>query len=242
MRIERGARVVADAEVPVRLGHSDRIRAPLVWGVWRPVILLPAEAEQWNAEHRRMVLLHEMGHVVRRDGWTQALAQLACVLYWFHPLVWLAAARMRQEREQACDDRVLAAGVKASDYAGRLLEMAGSLRPLEPMPGAVAMAQRSGFEGRLLAILDENRRRGDLSRRAAAAAAVAVLALLVPLAALRAAPGTGSVVGTVYDISGGVIPGAEVILLDATTGQNPAVKTGQDGEFAFPRWRRAGTS
>ncbi len=231
VRIERCAGAVADAEVPVRLGQSDRIRVPLVWGLWRPVILLPAEATQWDAEHRRMVLLHEMGHIVRHDGWTQALAQLACVLYWFHPLVWLAAARMRQEREQACDDRVLAAGVKASDYAGRLLEMAGSLRPL---PGAVAMAQRSGFEGRLLALLDQNRRRGDLTRRAAVLAAAAVLALLVPLAALRAAPGAGSVVGTVYDVSGGVVPGAEVILLAAATGQNATVKTGQVGEFSFP--------
>ena len=233
-RIERSARAVADAEIPVRLGQSDRIRVPLVWGLWRPVILLPTEAAAWDAEHRRMVLLHEMGHVVRRDGWTQGLAQLVSVLYWFHPLVWLAAARMRQEREQACDDRVLAAGVKASDYAGRLLEMAGSLRPQELLPGAVAMAQRSGFEGRLLAILDEHRRRNGLNRRTAAAAAVALLALLIPLAALRAAPGAGSVAGTVYDVSGGVVPGAEVILLEATTGQNSAVKTGQAGEFQFP--------
>lgn len=252
--IKRRARRLADPEVPVDLRETGQIAVPLVWGLWRPVILLPAGAAEWDLEHRRMVLLHELGHVARRDCWTQALAQLACVLYWFHPLVWLAAARLRREREQACDDRVLGAGVKASDYAGHLLELARSLRPLEPAPGAVAMAQRSGFEGRLLAILDQDRRRGDLSRRTAAALAVAALALLVPLAALRAAPALGSVAGTVYDVSGGVFPGAEVVLLPANDqnlyingvrlasgevllaggGQNLAVRTGQDGEFRFP--------
>jgi len=233
-RIERGARPLDDPEAPGKIRETDRIAVPMAWGLWRPVVLLPAEARDWPAERRRVVLLHELGHIARFDCWTQLLAQVACVLYWFHPLVWLAAARLRQEREQACDDRVLAAGVRPSDYAAHLLELARSLRTGELLAGAVAMAQRSHFEGRLLAILDESRRRGPLRRWTAAVAALASMALVGPLAVMRGAPAPGAIAGAVYDVSGGVVPDAEVALLDASNGQHLTVKTGPDGEFRFP--------
>ncbi|MGH9665875.1 MAG: M56 family metallopeptidase, partial [Bryobacteraceae bacterium] len=87
---------------------SARVSMPLTFGVWRPVILLPPEAATWSAERTRVVLLHELVHVDRLDWLMQIVAQLACALYWFHPLMWVAAARLREERERSCDDRVLA--------------------------------------------------------------------------------------------------------------------------------------
>src|SRR5882762_6066329 len=140
--------------------RSDRTAMPLAWGILRPVILLPAESEKWTVERTRIVLSHELAHVKRQDCVTQILAQIACALYWFHPLTWLAARQLRKEREQACDDQVLSMGNRASAYADHLVELAKSLRPAERWwPVAVAMAQPHELEARVVALLDPQRRR-----------------------------------------------------------------------------------
>jgi beta-lactamase regulating signal transducer with metallopeptidase domain len=170
----------------VTLLRCVRGTMPMMWGLVRPVILVPADAEDWPAERRRLVLLHELAHVQRRDCLTQLLAQLACALYWFHPLVWLAARQLRNERERACDDQVLRAGSRPSDYALILLETARSLRTGRCPPLAtVAMAQRSQLGDRLQAILDPERPRQPLSRRRSGLAVTAAAALVLPLAGLR---------------------------------------------------------
>ena len=157
---------------------------PFTYGLFRPVIVLPAAAEEWSADRRRSVLLHELAHIRRRDLLTNAIVQLACVVYWFHPLVWLAARRVRIEAERACDALVVATGTRASDYAGDLLEIARTMRSSATGAVALAMARRSDFEGRLLAILAPNAGRNVLT---AARAAVIALAFAAPAAAVAAA-------------------------------------------------------
>ncbi|MHB8519983.1 MAG: M56 family metallopeptidase [Limisphaerales bacterium] len=131
---------------------------PLTWGWWRPVVLLPADAEHWPQERRRIVLLHELAHVKRWDCLTQLAASVVCAFYWFNPLVWLAVRRMGIERERACDDLVLSGGCKASEYAGHLVEIAGRF-PRVPQVAAIAMARPSGLEQRIAAIVDTSRAR-----------------------------------------------------------------------------------
>ena len=93
---------------------------------------------------------------------------------------------MRIERERACDDVVLLAGARASDYAGHLLEIARGLRvPRAAALAALAMARPSQLEGRLLAILDPARRRRGPGRRVAAVGLLAASLVLVPLATLH---------------------------------------------------------
>jgi len=170
----------------VTMLRSHRATMPMTWGSLRPVVLLPASADDWPSARRRDVLLHELAHVQRFDCLTQAVAQVACALYWFNPLAWLAARRMRIERERACDDIVLRAGSLASDYAGHLLEIARGLRVNHVAAlAAVAMARPSQLEGRLLAILDPNRRRGGLGRTTVALVLLSLLGVLVPLATVR---------------------------------------------------------
>src|SRR5205823_7470003 len=125
----------------------------------------------WPEHRQRAVLLHELAHVQRADWLALMLAQVTCALYWFHPLVWWAARRLRVESERACDDRVLTAGVKASDYATHLLEVVRMMKATRvSLRAAVTMAHRPLIEERLRAILDARRSRGSLPGRASALA------------------------------------------------------------------------
>ncbi|HEX8696325.1 MAG TPA: M56 family metallopeptidase [Longimicrobium sp.] len=173
----------------VRLLESGEVAAPAVAGIFRPAVLLPPGAAAWPEEHRRAVLAHELAHVERRDVLTDLLAQAACALHWFNPLAWIAARRLAAERERACDDRVLAAGVEPLGYATVLLEAArASLAARAAAAGTLAMARPSELESRFTALLDPRRRRGPLSRRARAALACCAALFLLPLAAFRAEP------------------------------------------------------
>lgn len=171
---------------PMTLLKSGRITMPVTCGVLRPAVLLPADADAWSAERRQVVLLHELAHVKRRDCLTQMLAQVACAIYWFNPLIWVAARQLRMERERACDDHVLDAGTKASDYADHLLDLARSFRSAGCSSlAAVAIARRSQLEGRLLAILDPSLSRRGMNRIASTSIALTVALVVLPLAAIR---------------------------------------------------------
>lgn len=173
----------------VRLLRSQNASMPVVCGILRPAVLLPPEAESWSRERQKMVLLHELTHVARRDCLTQLVAQLACAFYWFNPFVWAAERRLRVEREQACDDYVLSVGTKPSDYAQHLLEIARSLNDRSAFewsrPATVAIARKSQLEGRLLAILRQNGTPRNVSHLTTAAIVALICLLLFALAMIR---------------------------------------------------------
>ncbi|MFN7929842.1 MAG: M56 family metallopeptidase [Blastocatellia bacterium] len=170
----------------ISLYGSEAVLMPVTWGIWRPVVLLPAEAAQWSGDWRRIVLLHELAHIKRRDCLTQMLANWACALFWFHPLAWYAAQQLRVERELACDDYVLEVGTRASDYASYLVELAQAFQAVEPAsPVAVGMAC-SQLESRVRAILNPTRKRSIPTLRRWLVWAAVTSFVLAPLASLRA--------------------------------------------------------
>jgi TonB family protein len=101
------------------------VTSPLVWGWFRPTILMPDTAICWDRERWSLAIEHERAHVKRGDIWTSTLAVLAEALYWFHPLMWWLTARMREEQELACDEQVLAQGPDRVTYAELLMATAG---------------------------------------------------------------------------------------------------------------------
>jgi beta-lactamase regulating signal transducer with metallopeptidase domain len=170
---------------PLRLLRSRVPSVPLAFGIRRPSIVVPDMADTWPDDRRRAVILHELAHVARHDCLTQTVASAACAIYWFHPAAWWVARRMRIERELACDDRVIAAGTHARDYARHLLEIAYSLGRHGAPALAVSMARPRQLEGRLLAAVDDARNRSvpDVRVRAGSAAIAAVLLLPLAMAA-----------------------------------------------------------
>ena len=197
-RIRRSARPYAESDDAGLLAHSMGIgspvrfleaqdRMPMTFGLLRPTIFLPAGAAQWSEARRRIVVLHELAHVRRGDVATHLIARAALALYWWNPLAWTAWREFLKERERAADDLVLSAGAGQSEYASHLLEVARSLQPV-PATGAaaIAMARRSQLEGRLLAILADGVNRRQPGRLATLFAASAAIALVLPLAAIRA--------------------------------------------------------
>ena len=128
--------------------------------------MVPADADTWDEDRRRAVLLHELAHIARRDCLTQMLSAIACAVYWVHPAVWYVARRLRIEREVACDDRVLAAGAHAPNYAGHLLELAYTWSGRRAPALVVGMAGSKKLEGRMRAVLDSTRNRTTPTRRA----------------------------------------------------------------------------
>lgn len=168
---------------PVTLLESDDAAMPMTWGIFFPVLLVPSNTAQWPEWKCRNILLHELAHIERFDCLTQFIARIACALYWFNPIVWVAAQRMRIEREMACDDRVINNGSLASDYAGQLLDVARSLRPVQATAhAAIAMARPSQLSGRLTAVLDRARNRSFVTGKLRVAIGAATLAVALPVA------------------------------------------------------------
>jgi beta-lactamase regulating signal transducer with metallopeptidase domain len=159
---------------------------PMTWGLWRPRLLVPEEAATWTAAQRRDVLLHELGHVCRWDCLTQFLSQVACAVYWFNPLAWVASARMRVERERACDDLVLNRGARPAIYARHLLESVSFVPALKLAGAAVAMARPSTLEERMNAILNPRQSRRGISARRSLVTILLLALAVIPVAALRA--------------------------------------------------------
>lgn len=114
---------------------STAVESPAVTGLLRPVLLLPAGFPNgFNATESRLILLHECTHLKRFDlplNWLTCLLQ---AMHWFNPLLWFAFARMRADREAACDAQVLLIDVvdRRAEYGGALLKLQGmaSSRPM----------------------------------------------------------------------------------------------------------------
>jgi beta-lactamase regulating signal transducer with metallopeptidase domain len=174
----------------VRVLISRDVSVPITWGYWRPVVVLPASLASWTAAERRLVMLHEAEHA-RTGDWLFALAaRAACAIYWFHPAVWWTAKQLHDDSELACDERVIAAGARRSDYADllvRAVDLVAGVRNDDALP-ALALSRSDGLRTRLSALLDGRREVRPIARRWAAAAVTATLAASVPLSAVELAP------------------------------------------------------
>lgn len=125
--IWRDCRSLADVRFDVRIVMTRAVDQPALLGWWRPRLLLPPECADWSDAELRMAMLHELGHVCRRDVvWNWGLMFLRAA-HWWNPVYWLAAWRFRSLRERACDAFALQRmhGDRVADYGRFLLSQAG---------------------------------------------------------------------------------------------------------------------
>ncbi len=179
---------------PVRLVWGPAGAMPMTWGVWRPVVLLPADAATWPAAERDAVLRHELAHVRRGDAGWALVAELACAVFWFHPGVWLARAARVRWQERAADALVVATGAERHAYAAALVDAARLLvrAPCRAWPPASAavLGTRVGLAERLRTLTAPDFAPGACTRGRQALVLVGTAASAVTVAALGPAAAT----------------------------------------------------
>jgi TonB family protein len=222
---------------PIRLLQCNSSTAmPLTWGIFRPVIVLPSSAAQWPEDRRCVVLSHELAHISRHDWSLQICAEFARSIYWFHPLIWLAAARLRQESERASDDAVLRSGIAPSNYASQLLDLARTLENSgRAWSTALAIARPSNLERRFVAMLNPSIDRSRLSSRIKLLIPFFALCLLFPLAALHltAQNLSGKTSGSIHDPSGAGVANATIIMTNQEAKTIDMTTSDREGNFSF---------
>jgi C-terminal processing protease CtpA/Prc len=157
-------------------------------GPFSPTILLPESAQEWPPERRRLVLLHEMAHLKRRDLLLGLIGQLGRALHWPNPLAWTGWTALVRARETACDEAVLAAGEDPETYAHQLLAAARrAVADRVPAP-ALQVARPTRLRERILTIVGrEGSRSWSAGRKTLLGTVGLALALLV--IAFRPLPG-----------------------------------------------------
>jgi bla regulator protein blaR1 len=109
--------------VPVEARTSEDFAEPGIFGVFKPVLLLPKDlVSRMSTAELEAVVAHEMCHVERRDNLTAAAHRVVTALFWFNPLVWWIGKRLLEERERACDEGVIEEGTAPCVYAEGILK------------------------------------------------------------------------------------------------------------------------
>lgn len=168
------------AVTPPRLRASAEITSPLVTGLWRPTMLVPASFMSLSLEERRIAICHELIHLRRRDLWLGCVPAAAERLFFFHPLVRFAVREFAFWREAACDAAVLRAlGTTPASY-GRLLLSLGITPTRRSVAAAGASWSVSTMKRRILMlerVVEPTRR----TRLGSSAALATMMLALVPL-------------------------------------------------------------
>ncbi len=136
----------------VDIRQSDKITAPLTYGIFRPVVLLP-KATDWMDETRlRYILAHEFVHIRRFDTLTKLLLAAALCMHWFNPLVWVMYILFNRDIELSCDEtvvRTFGETVKSA-YATTLIHLEEKRSKLTPF---VSNFSKNAIEERIVSIM-----------------------------------------------------------------------------------------
>ena len=137
---------------PILVRQSDRIFAPLTYGIFRPVILMPKKMDWKNEKQLQYILSHEYVHICRYDTVTKLVATLALCIHWFNPFVWVMYILLNRDIELACDESVIRQfGEKSkSAYSLMLINMEATKSGLLPFCNNFS---KNAIEERITAVM-----------------------------------------------------------------------------------------
>jgi bla regulator protein blaR1 len=179
-------------EIPIRAMCSRTSLEPGVFGVFRPVLLLPEDIfERLTPDQLQAVIAHELCHVRHWDNLIAAIHMFVETIFWFHPLVWWIGRRLVEERERACDQEVLQLGSKPRVYAEGILNVCKSYLS-SPLP-CTSGVTGSDLKRRIEAIVTNQEARSLDAGRKLLLIAAGAAALIGPIAVgtLGALPSRG---------------------------------------------------
>ncbi|MDQ6664169.1 MAG: M56 and DUF3738 domain-containing protein [Acidobacteriota bacterium] len=166
------------APIPVR--STPHLMEPGVFGIVRPVLLLPAGiTDRLSPDQLAAILAHELCHVRRHDNLTAAIHMFIQAAFWFHPLVWWIGARLVEERERACDEEVLRLGNQPAAYAEGILNVCKFCLE-SPMP-CVAGVTGADLKKRIEAIMTQRLSNQLTASRKLLLAAAGFIAVAIPV-------------------------------------------------------------
>lgn len=160
----------------VSIRQSDKITAPLTYGVLRPVILLPKNTNWEDKKQLDYILYHEYTHIRRFDLVTKLLMIVALCLHWFNPLVWVMYLLFNRDIELACDECVVkhSAGQEKTAYALTLINMEEKKLYFAPLCNNFS---KNAIEERITAIM-------KLKKTTLGAILVSIILIIIVIATL----------------------------------------------------------
>jgi bla regulator protein blaR1 len=172
--------VPLDMAGPMKVMSSATLLEPAVFGILRPILLLPQSITQrLTPEQLIAIFAHEFCHAQYRDNLSAALQMFVEMIFWFHPLVWWLGARLVEERERACDEAVVQSGHEPEVYAEGILEVC-KLYLASPVSCAAGVSG-ANLNGRIQSILAAGVGRKLSPRKKLLVAAAGTLALAAPV-------------------------------------------------------------
>ena len=167
----------------IPLISTKSVGTPATHGIFKPSVYIPEQAMHWPRERLKLVLLHELAHVIRKDTASRLIGGIACSVYWFNPLVWLIVRNMLREQEFACDGFVIRNGIKPSLFASNLIVLAG--KSIRGYRNCLARFVRSDdLKSRLFELLLPRRKNSSLKVSQIIAAGFSTVILLFGLSTM----------------------------------------------------------
>ncbi|MEN6335603.1 MAG: M56 family metallopeptidase [Phycisphaerales bacterium] len=175
---------------PVRVATNPGVASPVVYGLWSPTLLIPADfADRHGTDQMRWILLHELAHIQRWDMPVKLFQKLVQFVFFFHPGVWIVNILIDRQREFACDDTaVLGSNLSRAVCGESFLHIVKRVnRTRTPMPAVLGiLSPNSVVRKRLMRMLDLNRTPQSRLSFVSCLWLVAIGLLVIPFSAFAA--------------------------------------------------------
>lgn len=185
----------------INVALTSQALEPGIFGVFRPLLMWPEGlSQQLDEAQIQAIMAHEVEHVRRRDNLCSAVHAFVEVLFWFHPAVHWMRLKMSEERERACDERVLLQSAQPQKYAESILKVCAFCLE-SPLP-CVAGVSGSDLKLRVLRILKHRSEKTLTTGRRILLSAMATCTIALPigLGVVRGQAGTVTNTGAAVNL------------------------------------------